>query len=161
MPINASFGDGRSVSYSPSYAEQDENIQSNLAHKYDFATNPFLLASNLNQTFQPGIQNAQNQQRVNIAQAQQNLAKTYQDTMLPLQAQATEAQTDNVKAQGAMMAFQFGKAQDAYSQSPAYFQAVADANDSGDPSKLYSAAANFPAAAMQTGTARSNRPRMA
>lgn len=143
-------GNGYSVGAIPNYAAEDEQIQSGLSHRFDFATNPFLLAKNLQNTFLPYIeqQDKSSYQRasLNLDQQRQNLAQTAQNTLLPLQAQQLTAQTQGLVANAAMQSFQLGKAQDAYGQMPDYLAKLSQASQSGDASAAYQAGADNPAA---------------
>lgn len=153
-----SVGPGYSSGILPNYAEEYYQTQQNQSHKFDNYTNPFLLARNISSVFQPGIENAQKQQQVGISQqmeqidaARQQMAQTAQNTLLPLQASQIQAQTAGLQAEGAMRQFQLGKSQDAYSQAPDYFNSLSSGVNSGDPSAIYSAMAQNPAAAMTYG----------
>lgn len=130
----------------PNYAEEDEQIQQGLAHKYDDYTNPFKLSQGISSVFQPGIQNAQKQQMVNIDQARQNLAATAQNTLLPLQANMLTAQATNLTGETALRNYQIDQMKDAQSQLPDFLNGLSDAETNSDPSLLFKAAASSPAA---------------
>lgn len=145
MP-NENVGDGRSVGQVEDYASKYGAIQQGLAHRFDQYTNPFMLSQSLSNVFQPGIQNAQKQQMVNIDQARQNMAQTAQDTLLPLQANSINAQTDEMKARVASMNYQLSTQQDAMSQFPDFMKSVGDAVQNNDPAALATSIGQYPAA---------------
>lgn len=157
MALEASVGNGYSVGYTPNYAAEDEQIQQGLAHKFDEYTNPFLLAKNISGVFQPGIQNAQNQQKLNseqsyqqgmlgVEQQRQNLAQTAQDTLLPIQANYYGAQAAELNARAATTNYQLDTSKDGYSQMPTLMNGIGSAVTNNDPTALAGAIGQNPAA---------------
>lgn len=139
---------GGSVGEQPNYAAQDWQIQQQQAHRFDDFTNPFLFAQNVNKSVMPWIENKQNynlnQAKLDIAQKQQDLAETEQNTLLPLKAQQLGVQTSNMQAQGAAASYALNRAQTADASAPEFFKQFGTAINNGDKVGAYNAIANYP-----------------
>lgn len=151
MPFE-STGNGISVGSMPSYADKYGEIQQGLAHRFDQYVNPFLLAHNISDVFQPGIQNAQHQQQLNdtqsyqqgmlgVERARQQLAATAQNSLLPLQANLLDAQATNIGADAARTNFMLDQTKQGISQIGAFATAL---NGAKSPEDVQSIAGQFP-----------------
>lgn len=143
-----SVGEGRSVGFLPDYADKLGAIQGQYSHRFDEFTNPFLVASNQTKNVLPWEENEQanqiNQGKLAIAQQQQQLAQTAQDTILPLTAQKLGVETSNLAGQGAAAAYMLNRAQTADASAPEFFQNFGTAIANGDKAGAYAAIAQNP-----------------
>jgi hypothetical protein len=162
-------GPGYSSGMQPQYAQYFNQLQQQNAQQFADYTNPFLNERGVQSEILPWQQQALENQREGLAektqaqqaqyqqgilgveQARQQMAQTAQNALLPLQANMLGVQADGISAETAARNFQLGKQQQAFTQAPRLFSSLSDAVTKGDPSAIYQAMSENPAAAMTYG----------